>query len=145
MKRVVITLVLLVPFALYLIGRTPQKKANQNSSSLQASITRGKAVYTQHCATCHQADGYGVPRLNPPLSQTEYVLGDKKRLINIVLNGLNEEIEIDGEYYSNPMPPLSHLKDQEIADVLTYVRNSFKNKASAVTAAEVKALRATKK
>ena len=94
---------------------------------------------------CHQADGTGVTRLNPPLVKTSYVLGDKKVLIGIVLNGLDEAIEIDGDTYSNVMASHDFLKDQEIADVLTYVRNSFGNKASAVTPEEVAKIRAANK
>lgn len=102
----------------------------------------GKKVYDLYCLACHQQDGAGVPRLNPPLVKTTYVLGDKKRLINIVLKGMSEEIEIEGNVYSNIMAPHDFLADQEIADLLTFVRNSFGNKASIVTAAEVKAERA---
>jgi len=91
------------------------------------------------------ADGSGVPGLNPPLIKTQWVLGDKKKLINIVLKGFNDPITIDGEDYANPMPAQAYLTDQQIADVLTYVRNSFGNKATPVTAAEVKAQRAAKK
>jgi mono/diheme cytochrome c family protein len=109
--------------------------------SIAASVARGKKVYETYCLACHQADGTGVQRMNPPLVKTQWVLGDKKRLIGIVLNGMDEPIEIDGETYSNIMAPHDFLKDQEVADVLTYVRNSFGNKASAVTAAEVKAAR----
>ena len=146
MKRFSIIIGLLVLSALYVSSQTVKKTITQTSQkSLQASIERGKSVYLKTCITCHQADGYGVPRLNPPLSKTEYVVGDKTRLIKIILNGLNEEIEIDGEYYSNPMPPLNTLSDQEIADVLTYVRNNFQNKASAVTASQVKAVRSANK
>lgn len=88
------------------------------------------------------ADGTGVPTLNPPITGTEYVLGDKTRLIKIVLNGFKEDVEINGQKFSNSMTPHSDLKDQQIADVLTYVRKSFGNKASTVTAAEVKKVRA---
>lgn len=109
----------------------------------QTPMVKGEMLYKQICATCHQADGSGVPRMNPPLIKTSYVLGDKTKLIRVLLLGLNEEVEIDGEYYSNPMPPQAALKDEEIAAVLTFVRNSFGNKASAVTAAQVKAVRAT--
>ncbi|ULQ57218.1 cytochrome c [Flavihumibacter rivuli] len=115
----------------------------QQQPSLKASITRGKEVYTTYCLACHQADGTGVPNLNPPLAKTSWVNGDKKRLINVLLKGLDEEIEINGEVYSNPMPSHAHLKDQEVADVLTYVRNSFGNKASLITPAEVAAVRKT--
>ncbi|HEX4958896.1 MAG TPA: cytochrome c [Lacibacter sp.] len=111
---------------------------------LKASMQRGKKVYDTYCLACHQVDGAGVPRMNPPLIKTSYVLGDKKRLINVILKGLNEEVEINGEYYDNPMPPQPQLSDQQVADVLTYVRNSFGNKGSAVTVAEVKAMRAKK-
>ena len=112
---------------------------------LTISKQRGKKVYEMYCLPCHMEDGGGVPRMNPPLVKTSYVLGDKKALINIVLKGMDEPIEIDGETYTNVMAPHDFLKDQEIADVLTYVRNSFGNKASLVTVAEVKAVRAAKK
>lgn len=113
--------------------------------NLKASMDRGKKVYTTYCLSCHQADGSGVPKMNPPLIKTSWVLGDKKQLINVVLNGMSEKITIDDEDYENVMASHSFLKDEEIADVLTYVRNSFGNKASAVTPAEVKAARAKAK
>lgn len=102
---------------------------------------RGKIVYETYCLACHQADGSGVPNLNPPLIKTEWTTGDKKKLITVILKGMDEEIEVDGESYHNVMPPLTHLSDQEIADVLTYVRSNFSNNASAVTVNEVKAVR----
>ena len=112
-----------------------------SAANLPASIKRGKVVYASYCLTCHQADGGGVPNLNPPLIQTSYVLGDKERLINVVLNGFAEHVDIDGESYSNNMPPLNALKDQQVADVLTYIRNNFGNRASAVSSAEVQKVR----
>ena len=114
-------------------------------SSLQSSITRGKQVYAAYCLACHQADGSGVPNLNPPLTQTTWVLGSKTTLIEQVLKGSNGKVEIDGETFHNTMPAQAHLNDQQIADVLTYVRNSFGNKASIVSAGEVKAVRAKTK
>lgn len=93
---------------------------------------------------CHQESGDGVPGLNPPLVKTAWVLGDKPKLINVILKGLHEPVEINGERYNNIMPANDFLSDQEISDVLTFVRNSFGNKASAVSAAEVKAERAKK-
>ncbi len=108
---------------------------------IKASIQRGKKVYEKACLTCHQADGEGVPRLNPPLSKTKQVLGNKEKLIRIVLQGLNEEVEINGEYYDNPMPAQPQLTNQEIADVLTFIRNSFGNKATAVLITDVKTVR----
>jgi mono/diheme cytochrome c family protein len=112
---------------------------------MAASMKRGQVVYKNVCITCHQADGGGVPNMNPPLIKTEYVLGDKARLSHIVLAGLSEPIEINGDDYKQHMPAQNYLTDQQIADVLTFVRNSFGNKASAVKVAEVQAVRATLK
>ena len=139
MKKLVITCILSSLFVVFLFAQTKTQPA------LQASIKRGEAVYKVTCNACHQRDGGGVPRLNPPLIKTQYVLGDQARLTRIVLKGLNETIEIDGEEYSNAMPAFPQLSDQQIADGLTYVRNSFGNKASAVTPAFVKSVRAKTK
>jgi mono/diheme cytochrome c family protein len=108
---------------------------------LKTSIERGKKVYENTCLACHQVNGSGVPGMNPPLKKTKWVLGDKKTLIGIILNGLDKEIEVNDETYSNTMPSLAMLSDKEIADVLTYVRNNFGNKASQITEADVKKLR----
>lgn len=83
--------------------------------------------------------------MNPPLIKTSYILGDRIRLINVVLNGFSQNVDIDGESYSNNMPAHNFLKDQEIADVLTYVRNSFTNKAAPVSVTLVKLVRAKNK
>jgi len=111
----------------------------------KAAMAKGKELYTQYCLTCHQPDGEGVPNLNPPLIKTSYTVGDKTKLITWVLSGTTDKKEIDGQFYSNNMPPQNYLKDEEISAVLTYIRNSFGNKASAVSAAEVKKVRATVK
>ena len=107
-------------------------------------LAQGKSVYAQNCLTCHMADGLGVDGMNPPLVKTDYVLGDKTRLTKVLLNGL-QGVEIGGEQYHGVMPAQESLTDAQIAAVLTYVRNSFGNKASAVTVSEVKAVRAGNK
>lgn len=109
----------------------------------QTSKQRGAALYKQYCLTCHQADGSGVPKLNPPLIKTSWVSGEKPKLIKWVLQGSVEKVDIDGESYTNNMPAQNYLTDQQIADVLTYVRSSFGNKASAITTADVKTVRAS--
>jgi mono/diheme cytochrome c family protein len=114
-------------------------------TGLAASVARGKQVYLTQCLACHQVDAAGVQGMNPPLIKTKFVLGDKPTLVKIVLNGMTGAVDINGDTYHNVMAPHSELTDQQIADVLTYVRNSFGNKASAVTAAQVKAIRATNK
>ncbi|MCD2422597.1 cytochrome c [Niabella pedocola] len=113
------------------------KKPVTHVSAATLSINRGKLVYQKFCMSCHQADGGGVPNLNPPLIGTTGVLGNKNRLVKIVRNGLQEHVEIDGEFYSNNMPPFKMLTDQQVADVLTYIRRSFGNKATPVLKSEV--------
>lgn len=146
MNKLFIVTLLFVPLA-WLIRPTFQisKRQNYPFQKVQQSKEAGEKVFKKYCISCHMVDGSGVPHLNPPLIQTKYILGDKPTLIKIILNGL-ENVEIEGDTYTNKMPPLkSILKDQQIADVLTYVRNSFGNKASAVSAADVKIVRNTEK
>lgn len=107
------------------------------------SKQRGGELYKKYCLTCHQANGTGVPRMNPPLIKTSYVTGDKKKLIKWVLQGSVEKVPIDGQTYSNNMPPQAYLTDQEVADILTYIRASFGNKATGVMVTEVKTVRAS--
>ena len=120
-------------------------KAPEQKGVDKAQMERGLKVYENNCLGCHQADGAGVPSLNPPLVKTKWVLGDKKQLITVLLAGLQDQIEVNGETYANPMPSQAHLSDEEIADVLTYVRNSFTNKASSIAAADVAKVRKTVK
>ncbi len=146
MKKKLITAMVLLSGFVYVLAQTKPKTttikpSHADPKASNASITRGTAVYRQECLSCHQADGSGVPHLNPPLAQSATVLKDSKRSIAIVLKGMSDRIPIDDEYYSNNMAPHNNLTDQQIADVLTYIRNNFGNKASAVTPAEVKAVR----
>jgi mono/diheme cytochrome c family protein len=136
MSRIVILLAVSASFAFVL--PVQQKSPAQG---IAASITRGKTLYQQQCMSCHQVDGSGVMNMNPPLAGTTYVLGDKTALVRIVLEGLKTPLTIDDNDYHNVMPPHTTMTDQQIADVLTFVRHNFGNKATAVTAADVKAVR----
>lgn len=153
MKRSKLTIVLagsLFLLAFTLMSQTkkpaaPAQKAPAKGAVLKASMDRGKQVYLEQCLACHQADALGVQGMNPPLVKTKWVLGDKTTLVQVVLKGMTGEVDINGDTYHNVMAPHNDLTDQQIADVLTYVRNNFGNKASAITAAEVKAIRAKTK
>lgn len=111
------------------------------NSTAAGDTLSGEIVYKQYCLSCHQANGSGVPKLNPPLKGTDWVLGDKTRLINVILKGL-QNVDIEDEPYDNVMPAHDFLTDQQIADVLTYVRSHFGNQASAIAPDEVKTTRA---
>ena len=103
--------------------------------------SEGKRIYDANCRACHQGNGGGAPGMIPPLGKTDWVTGDKTRLINVVLKGLSEPVEIEGKTYQNAMPAMAQLSDQEIAHVLTFIRSNFGNSAEAVTAGEVQKLR----
>lgn len=111
------------------------------SAELTQKMETGKTVYNQYCIACHQADGAGVPGAFPTLQETEWVNGETDTLIAIVLNGLQGEITVKGEKYNGVMTPHNFLSDEEIAGVLTYVRKSFGNNSSEVSAEEVAEIR----
>ena len=108
---------------------------------LKASITRGKDVYTAQCMSCHLEQGEGIESVYPPLAKSDYLMADKKRSINEVLHGLTGPIKVKGVAYDGVMAGFEMLSDEEVSDVLNYIRNSFGNKGTAVTPEEVKALR----
>lgn len=107
-----------------------------------AVMEKGKAEYAL-CQACHGADGNGVPGLAPPLAGSEWVVGPVENPIRIALRGLGGPIKVKGVDYNLPAPMMAvaHLSDEQLSAVLTYVRNSFGNKASAVTPDQVKAFR----
>ncbi|MCE7066899.1 PVC-type heme-binding CxxCH protein [Dyadobacter sp. CY326] len=110
--------------------------------------TLGKTIYSKegYCATCHQPDGKGLTASGfPPLTTNSWVLGSDERLIKLVLKGLLGPIDVNGQKYPGqvPMTPFAGLlNDDEMAAVLTYVRNSFGNKGAVITPDQVKKVRA---
>ncbi len=112
----------------------------------QALFKKGHEVYFRdaHCATCHQADGKGLAPAFPPLNQSPWVTDDVDRLVKLTLHGLMGPLQVNGKKFEGqvPMTPFGGmLKDDEVAGVLTYVRNQFGNKAPAVKIEDVKRVR----
>jgi len=134
MQKIQFKIVSLILFALFYVVQT-------NAQNMQ----KGKKIYETRCLACHQADGGGVPNMNAPLDAASNLVGkDIARLVRIIRYGYNERIALDGFYYSNAMTANPDLKDNELADLLTYVRNSWSNKASVVTIAQVQAAKKKK-
>lgn len=92
----------------------------------------GEKIYNKYCGSCHMRDGKGDGSRFPPIAGTEWVKGDQRRLIDVVVNGLSGPIEVNGKTYDGVMPPLNYLTDEEIAQVLTYVRKEFGDNSPAV-------------
>jgi mono/diheme cytochrome c family protein len=108
---------------------------------LPKSIERGKELYTTYCVSCHMADGNGTD-VFPPVAKADYLKKPVKTLINIILQGQSGEIMVNKKKYDALMPAQPYLEDEQIADVLNYIRNSLGNKIPvAITPAQVKALR----
>ncbi|MEQ8301889.1 MAG: cytochrome c [Cyclobacteriaceae bacterium] len=109
-------------------------------SDLVESIKRGKEIYSNNCLTCHMDSGEGIEGVYPPLAKSDYLMADKNRSIQQILEGSIGTMTVNGIKYNGFMTPFN-LNDQEVSDVLNYVRNSWGNKGGPVTPAEVKALR----
>lgn len=107
---------------------------------LRASIERGKEVYTAYCQPCHMDDGEGLEGAFPPVAKSDYLMADKKRSIEQVIYGAKGEMKVNGKLYDGEMPE-TDLRDEQVSDVLNFVRNSFGNKGGAITPEEVKAQR----
>lgn len=134
--------------AWYLASSTPELDATLGDGRTMAGLAEqpagavnGAQVYAGKCAGCHQADGAGVAGVFPPLAKSPWVTESEARLVQILLHGIQGPIEVLGTTYNGLMPPWKSLPDEEIAAVATYVRESFGNAASPVTAATVAAER----
>ncbi len=108
---------------------------------LQKDISSGERLYMTFCGTCHQRNGQGVNSRFPTLAGTDWVNGEKSRLIHLVLKGIQGPIVVNGEVYNGVMPGHEVLTDDDIAVILTYVRTNFGNSAKVIKAEDVKQLR----
>ena len=111
---------------------------------VEGNIDRGRQVFNTVCALCHNEDGLGKPNLGPPLAGSEWVLGAPNRLIRIPAFGLTGPITVKGQVMIFPagMPPMgANLPDDDLAGVLSYMRQAWGNKASLITPAQVNAVK----
>ena len=140
----------------FLAGATDQKKVADLEATMKKAIAsdpkiaamskeilmeKGKRVYTQTCVACHQAEGQGLPGVFPPLAKSDFLMADKPRAITALLQGLSGPVSVNGQTYNGVMPPVM-INDDQVAQVLTYVRNSWGNEGEAVTLEEVRKVRA---
>lgn len=122
------------------IAALEESKANVGPALPE--VFDGAKVYATNCAACHQANGQGLAGAFPPLAGSEWVKGDASVPVKIVLNGISGPITVAGTEYNSVMPGLGALKDGEIAAAVSYIRSSWDNGASEVTAEEVAVIRA---
>lgn len=96
---------------------------------LQQYLVQGKGLYQVHCSNCHQADGSGFAKLYPPLAKSDYLMADVKRAACIIKNGMEGEVTVNGTSYNLKMPANETLTPIDVAEILTYVTNSWGNDA----------------
>lgn len=130
-KYVIVSLVVLTSFSLF------------NGCAQDPVLATGQEVFKRYCATCHQQDGNGLEGAFPSLHNSEWVQGDKGRLIRLTLRGMQGPIVVHDKPFNNVMTPHDFLEDNQIAAVLTFVRVSFGNNADAVSENEVALIRSS--
>jgi len=122
---------------------------NRNPEVLARQFPKGSAIFRSTCQTCHGADGNGTPSLAPPLNKSQWVTGDKNKLVSIVLFGLTGPINVNGHVYQAPevagdMPGIGNndeLNDEDIAQLLSFIRQSWQNDAAKVEKKDILAIR----
>jgi nitrite reductase (NO-forming) len=123
---------------------TVAAKANAAGTlSKEDQIKAGQQLFTGTCSVCHQANGEGMAGVFPPLAKSDYLAKQtKEHLIGIPLHGLTGNVTVNGKDYNSVMPPMSQLTDDEVANILTYVLNSWGNPGGQVSKEEVNKVRA---
>ena len=116
--------------------------AKTGDLTVEDQVKAGEALFAGTCSTCHQAQGQGMPGVFPPLAGSDYIAADPKRVPSVILHGLVGKVTVNGKEYNSNMPPMSQLTDDEVANISTYVLNSWGNPGGHVTKAEAAALRA---
>lgn len=128
-------------FIVVILGSCGGKSSTDNSSE-QSDIDKpttypeGETVYMSSCVACHQKNGAGVPGAFPPLANSDYLMDDIDRAIEIAANGMEGEITVNGQKYNQLMAPQG-LSNQEVRDVMNYILNSWGNEGGEVSMADV--------
>jgi nitrite reductase (NO-forming) len=118
------------------------KAAQSGNLTLQEQVKAGEALFMGTCSVCHQATGQGLPNVFPPLAKSDYLAADPKRAIGILLHGLTGKVTVNGSEFNSVMPPMNQLNDDEVANILTYVLNSWGNPGGRISAQDVTQVRA---
>ncbi|MBO9718268.1 MAG: nitrite reductase, copper-containing [Pseudoxanthomonas sp.] len=123
---------------------TAAASASTGELSLEEQINAGKALFAGTCATCHQPEGQGLPGVFPPLAKSDYIAADPRHVPTVILHGLVGKVRVNGQDYDSNMPPMSQLTDDEVANIATFVLNSWGNPGGRISKAEVAEIRQAK-
>jgi nitrite reductase (NO-forming) len=112
------------------------------TATKEQRVSAGRVLYNGTCSVCHQQNGEGLAGVFPPLANSDYLMADTDRAIEIVLNGLTGPVTVNDSPFNSVMPPMSQLNDDEIANILTFTLNNWGNEGDAVSSKEVAEIRA---
>lgn len=123
---------LLICLSLFIFACNSSEKKKDTSIKMtkteqENTIARGKQIYTDFCVACHLPNGKGLAKVYPPLANSDYLMNKRELSIKAVKYGQKGEITVNGKTYNNVMTPLG-LSDEEVADVMNYITNSWGNK-----------------
>tara|TARA_R110002049_G_scaffold307773_2_gene509415 strand:+ start:3695 stop:4096 length:402 start_codon:yes stop_codon:yes gene_type:complete len=116
----------LLTIAFFLLATCSLFKANQDTA-LQESIKRGSEIYTDFCMNCHMPSGEGVAGTFPPLAKSDYLMKNREASIKGIKYGQSGEMTVNEKTYNGTMAAMG-LNDDEVADVMNYITNSWGNK-----------------
>jgi nitrite reductase (NO-forming) len=112
--------------------------------TIEQQVAAGKALFEGTCSTCHMPQGQGIDGVFPPLAKSDYIAADPRSVARVTLHGLEGPITVNGKEYNSIMPPMGQLTDDEVANISTYVLNSWGNPGGRVTKQEAAAIRKAK-
>ncbi len=147
MKKHTMVIVIVLPAILSIYGFSATTNSKQDKEQQQAQLAKsmeeGEMIYMDFCITCHRADGRGIKGVNPPLAQSDFLLNKRAASIRAVKYGQKGEVIVNGVTYNGLMAPQG-LDDQEVADVMNYILNSWGNQSEKmVSIKEVAAIKET--
>jgi nitrite reductase (NO-forming) len=117
------------------------KSQKAGALTVEEQVNAGQALFAGTCSTCHQGNGEGMPGVFPPLAKSDYIAADPKRVAQIITHGLQGPVTVNGKEYNSIMPPMSQLTDDEVANISTYVLNSWGNPGGRITKDEAAEIR----
>ena len=112
--------------------------------TVEEQIAAGKALFAGTCSTCHMQNGEGMAGVFPPLAKSDYIAAEPKSVPRVILHGLEGAVTVNGTEYNSIMPPMAQLTDDEVANISTYVLNTWGNPGGKVTKAEAAEIRKAK-
>jgi cytochrome c551 len=121
-------------------SRTTDSKLPEQSLKVRQYYVQGEQLYIRHCSNCHQKDGRGLGLLYPPLHKSDYLEKNFESVICLMKFGVKGEIEVNGKKFNKEMKGISTLNDIEVAEIATFIYNSWENKRDSIEIREVSRL-----